>query len=185
MEDKNIDLFSDTKIKYSDKVYVDVKACLNNKENEPVIWKHLYTIWGLIDSTSHAKKLLQNIMKSDETGGNNKELSFLTDMIDDVKKSVEENNLDTNNPMALLTGLTTSGILPKLMTNIQTNMQNGDINLGKMVSGISNLLAGGNNTSGGSDIMSQLGPMMSQMAPLFENMVRESQKSMDETKKIE
>jgi hypothetical protein len=171
MEQTNADLFTNSKISYSDKVYVDVKVILKDKNNAQVIWKHLLTIWGLIDPTSQAKKLLQETMKSG--GSSDNEIDFLSSMIEDVGKTVEENHLDTSNPMSLLTGLAGSGVLPKLINNMQTGMQNGNIDLGKMVSNLTGLFAkgGGAGSSSGngngadmmSQMMSQMGPMISQM----------------------
>jgi hypothetical protein len=165
MTEKKVDLFTVDKISYSDRVFVDVKSILKDKNNAPIIWQHLLTIWGLIDPTSQAKKILQESMKSN--GSTDNEIDFLSSMIEDVSKTVEENKLDTANPMSLLTGLMSSGVLPKLINNMQDGMKNGNINLGKMVSNLSGLIGGAGGGDGGGDMlnsmMSQMGPMLSQL----------------------
>ena len=68
METQDMKKFVDPKISYSERVYVDMENVLrhSDKESASIIWKHLLTIWGVIDPTSQAKQTLRDMMKNGE-----------------------------------------------------------------------------------------------------------------------
>ena len=70
-------LLEDPKISYSDRVYVDISVLLKNtnSENSKIIWQHLLTIWGLIDPTSEARRILKEASSS---GNASNEENFLS-----------------------------------------------------------------------------------------------------------
>jgi ribosomal protein L20A (L18A) len=51
METQNFEKFVDSKITYSERVYVDMATIFRHSDKEcaSIIWKHLLTIWGVID----------------------------------------------------------------------------------------------------------------------------------------
>jgi hypothetical protein len=170
MEEKNSDMFVESKISYSDRVYVDVGTVLrqSSKENAQIIWKHLLTIWGLIDSTSPARKLLQ-----ESFGSSNTEEDFLTNIIDRVEKTVGSGSVPTDNPMAAISNLMQSGVMTDLVSGMQKGLSDGSLDVGKLMNSVQGMIGkmGGATTGGGggggmpdlSQMMSTIGPMMAGM----------------------
>jgi len=167
MEEKNQTLFTDSKISYSDRVYVDVSVIMDgsSSENKQIIWKHLLTIWGLIDPTSQAKKILYDNIKLD---GDGKEEKFLTDIIDKVEKSVSGVDIDQSNPMASIGALMQSGVFTNLITDMQTGLSDGSLDISKLMGSVQGMMSkmGGQGGAGMPDLssmMGMMGPMMSNM----------------------
>ena len=168
MEEKNADMFVEPKISYSDRVYVDVGTVLrqSSKENAQIIWKHLLTIWGLIDSTSPARKLLQ-----ESFGSSNTEEDFLTNIIDRVEKTVGSGAVPTDNPMAAISNLMQSGVMTDLVSGMQKGLSDGSLDVGKLMNSVQGMIGkmGGGASAGGggmpdlSQMMSTIGPMMAGM----------------------
>lgn len=163
MEEKNANLFIDSKISYSDRVYVDIATVLkqSDKENTQIIWKHLLTIWGLVDPTSQAKKVLQDCMKS---GDGDKEASFLTNIIDKVEKSVSSSDIDTSNPMAAVGSLMSSGVFNDLIMGMQTGLSDGSLNIGKLMGTVQGMIG---KMAPNGDVPPDLSNMMNMMGPLL------------------
>lgn len=161
MEEKNFELFEEPSVKYSENCYVNIKLLFknSNKENSQIIWKHLLTIWGLIDPTSHAKKLLKSSIESKN------EVDFLSNIIDKVEKSVSDGNIDTNNPMAAVSSLMQSGIFNDLISGMQTGLSNGQLDIGKMMGGITSMI---NKMSPDGNIPPEISGMMSMMSGMVE-----------------
>ena len=164
LEEKNSKYLIEPKISYSDKVYIDVQYLLKDKTNAPIIWKHLLTIWYLIDPSKQAKKLLQESMNSQNS---NKELDFLSNIFDKVGKTVEKQQINTENPMAAITGLMSSGVFSDIFGGIQSSMSSGDLDLGKMMSGLTGMIQkmnpNQNSSSGAPDLNNLMQSMSTNM----------------------
>lgn len=172
MEEKNPNLFVDSKISYSDRVFVDVGTVLrqSSTENAQIIWKHLLTIWGLIDSTSPARRLLQ-----ESFGSSNTEEDFLTNIIDRVEKTVGDGSIPNDNPMAAISSLMQSGVMTDLVSGMQKGLSDGSLDVGKLMNSVQGMIGkmggdsrGGRGGGGGgmpdlSQMMSTIGPMMAGM----------------------
>lgn len=162
MEEKNPSKFTENRISYSDRVFVDVQQILSqcDKENSKVIWKHLLTIWGLIDPTSQAKKVLQEYAKNSE----NKEAEFLTNIIDKVEKTVGSGDIDASNPMAAVSSLMSSGVFNDLIMGMQSGLSNGSLDIGKLMGTVQGMI-GKMSPDGG--MPNELSGMMNMMGPLL------------------
>ena len=173
MEEKNAEGFVNPKIAYSDRVYVDVGTVLrqSNKENSQIIWKHLLTIWGLIDSTSSARRILQESFGQSP----NTEEDFLANIIDRVEKTVGDGSIPTDNPMSAISSLMQSGVMTDLVSGMQKGLSDGSLDVGKLMNSVQGMIGkmGGGSSSGGSSggggmpdlsqMMSTIGPMMAGM----------------------
>lgn len=178
MEEKKQELFTETKISYSDRVYVDVSTVLrqSSPDNASIIWRHLLTIWGLVDPTSQARRVLQESIQN--ANGKDKESQFLSDIIDKVEKTVGSQQADTSNPMAAVTSLMSSGVFTDLISGMQSGLSDGSLDIGKLMGSVQTMMGkmgGGAGSSGGggmpdlSAMMSMMGPMMSGLGNMNKN----------------
>ena len=176
MGEKNPNLFVDSKISYSDRVFVDVGTVLrqSSAENAQIIWKHLLTIWGLIDSTSPARKLLQ-----ESFGSSNTEEDFLTNIIDRVEKTVGDGSIPSDNPMAAISSLMQSGVMTDLVSGMQKGLSDGSLDVGKLMNSVQGMIGkmGGGSSGGGGGGMPDLSQMMSTIGPMMAGMMGGSSSS--------
>ena len=172
MEEKNINLFTDSKISYSDRVYVDVSTVIKQStpDNAQIIWKHLLTIWGLVDPTSQARKILQDSIRNNENS-DNKEDQFLTNIIEKVEKSVSGAQIDQSNPMASIGSLMQSGVFSSLITDMQKGLSDGSIDISKLMGSVQGMMTKMNGDAGGGGGMPDLSSMMNMMGPMMSGMM--------------
>lgn len=174
MIEQKSELLVETKISYSNNVYVDVASVLKhtNKENTQIIWKHLLTIWGLIEPTSQAKKVLHESLKSD--GGDGKEAQFLSNILDKVQKTAEDAKISENsNPMEALSGLMKSGAMNDLVSGMYKGLSDGSLDVGKLMNTVQNMVGamGGGADGNGDPNMPDFGQMMNMMGPMMANLM--------------
>ena len=165
MEEQNATLFSPSRISYSDRVYVDLTSVLrhSSQESTSIIWKHLLTIWGLIDPTSQAKRILNESVK--QSNGADKESKFLSDIIERVEKSVSSADVDMASPMSAVSNLMSSGVFTDLINGMQTGLSDGSLDIGKLMGSVQGMMTKMGGQSGGSGpdmtaMMSMVGGMM-------------------------
>jgi hypothetical protein len=121
----------DSKVEYSDKVYIDFSSIFKSadKDTKNVIMDYLLTISALVDPTAKAK----DILKKDEKS---KEADFLSSMIEKVEENV---NVDSANPLEAVTSIMNSGIFTELLSNMNNGIQDGSLDLGKLVGTVEKL----------------------------------------------
>ena len=164
---KNIDAFRTfcfsnknaiTSRKYSDlegtivyshnKVFIDVKAILETADDDTrkVIWLHLLKILAFIDPTTKAREILK------ENASNE------SNLISEIMNKVEANvDLKSTNPLEAVTSIMNSGIFNDLMMGMNNKLQDGSIDLGKLMGTVENLCSnlkgdlGGGGRGGGPD----------------------------------
>ena len=173
MEEKKAELFTDSKISYSDRVYVDVATVIRQStpENVSIIWKHLLTIWGLVDPTSQARRILQDSIQN--SNGQDKESQFLSDIIEKVERTVgDQSSVDTSNPMAAVSSLMSSGVFTDLISGMQSGLSDGSLDIGKLMGSVQSMMGkmGGGAGGGGAGGMPDLSAMMSMMGPMMAGM---------------
>ena len=122
---------TESKIEYSDKVYIDFNSIFKSadKDTKNVIMDYLLTISAFVDPTGKAK----DILKKDEKS---KEADFLSSMIEKVEENV---NVDTTNPLEAVTSIMNSGIFTELLSNMNNGIQDGSLDLGKLVGTVEKL----------------------------------------------
>jgi len=175
MNDQNPVLFENSKIVYSEKVYVDIATVLRqtSEDNKKIIWQHLLTIWGLIDPSSEARRLLNEAKKN---GTATNEDDFLSNIIEKVETAVSSDKIDKNNPLTAITTLMQSGIMSDLVTGMQKGLSEGSLDVGKLMNSVQTMMGkmGGtgmeHGQNGGGMGMPDLGQMMSMMGPMLGNM---------------
>jgi hypothetical protein len=151
-------------IKYSDVVYLNMKNIFNicNSQDKDIVWKHILTISAILDPTGKAKEILK---KSSEDKNVNNEANFLTDIISKVEQTVKPDA----NPIEAITSMMNSGVFTELMSGMKTNMEEGKLDMNKMLGVVqgmfSSLNNGENKDSNGSppDIMQMLSSVTGMM----------------------
>lgn len=173
MEHRKPSAFVNPKISYSDRVYLDMSVIFREspRDSIEIIWRHLYAIWGLVDPSSQARRLLAETMKQ---GGDSagKESDFLSSIIEKVEKTVKSGDVDASNPMGAVSKLMSSGVFTDLIQGMQTGLSDGSLNIGKLmgsVQGLMGKMGGGSGSSGGGG-MPDLGAMMSMIGPMMSGM---------------
>ena len=162
IEQKNYKKFEMNNITYSDRVYIDMNIIFisADKETASIIWKHLLTISALVDPTGKAKQLLK---ESTKTGKNGSEANFLTDIIEKVEQNVDPDA----NPMEAVTSIMQSGVFQELVTGMGEGLQNGDLDLSKLMGTVQNMVGNlnedPNSNNGTDDAMNMMNTMMANM----------------------
>jgi len=161
---KTINNDSSFKISYSDRIYIDVKYCLNNadKEMEKTIWTHILVIGAILNLSNDAK----NIVKNDQENTNelletlnidtsSNEGKFLGNMFDKIQGAIDFDSIDCNNPIEAVMNIMKTGFIEDLASDIGKEAKNGSIDLGNLLNSVQGVLTPENN-SDISNIMSQM-----------------------------
>ena len=165
MESTDSSKLVETKISYSDRVYIDIENVLKNtdQESSKIIWQHLLTLWGLIDPTSQAKENLK-MLKSD--GNESKENDFLNNIIEKVEKSIDPSKAN-GNPMEMVSGLMQSGVFNELISGMQGGLENGSLDMSKLMGSVQGMMS---KLSPNGQMPPEISNMMSMMGPMLSNM---------------
>lgn len=169
---KNTETLVNSKIEYSEKVFIDFDVIFKeaDKEQTSIIWQHILTICAYTNPDIKAKEIL----KKDNSV--TKEKDFLQDMIDKVEENVgDSDNLD--NPMQAVASMMSSGIFTDLVGSMTSGLQNGELNLGKLMGTVNNMVSSisdelGEEEGGNNDEMKE---MMSNLTNLVDKMNTEGE----------
>lgn len=147
------------RIYYSKKVFIDMEKIfsLADKDTEDVIWDHLLTISALVDPAGKAKKALEEQKNS---GKATDEADFLTNIIGKVDQHVDPNG----NPMDAVSSIMKSGVFTDLVQGMTAGLENGSLDLGKLMGTVNTLVTSAGEQSGdqknGEDAMNMINGMM-------------------------
>jgi len=160
----DISSLNDDTIEYSPRVFIDIKKILLSAdvETKKTIWKHLLTISALVDPAGRAKEILKKSSSSNES-------NFLENIINKVETNVNPN---ASNPLEVVNSLMTSGVFNELLTGMNDGLQNGSLDLTKLVGTVekvcSNIIPP--NPDGTQPAGLNLSGMMQQFMPLLQTM---------------
>jgi hypothetical protein len=174
METQDFSKLTETKISYSERVYIDIGVIFNQSDAEctKIIWQHLLTIWGLIDPSSQAKQTLREMLKN-EDGSENKEADFLSTIIEKVEKSVDPSKMSGSNPMEMVSGLMQSGVFNDLISGMQGGLSDGSLDMSKLMGSVQGMMSkmapDGQIPPEISGMMNMMGPMLSKMGSGMQN----------------
>lgn len=118
-------------IVYSDKVFINIKDILTNADADTrkVIWLHIIKICAFVDPSTKAREILK------ENASN--ESSFIDEIMTKVEQNVDLNS--TTNPLEAVTNIMNSGVFNDLMTGMNNKLQDGSIDLGKLMGTVETL----------------------------------------------
>lgn len=137
---KNFGLCTETIIRYSDKVFIDMANVFERADasEKEVIWKHLVTLLAILDPSSQAKKvLLEEQEKKKKSGETGNEEEFLSNIIHKVGSQIDPS---ASNPAEMMTNLMSSGIFTELVENMNQGLTKGDLDLGKMMGSLQSMM---------------------------------------------
>ena len=154
----------DSIIKYSDKVFINMKHIFNlaDSDTQSVIWSHLLTISALVDSSSNAKEILKSldILKECDSA---EESDFLSKLMEKIESHVDPNAT----PMQAMASIMSSGILGDLIGGMNSGLSNGSLNLPKIMASVQKMItkmsSKTGNTKGGEDAMNMINGLMGMM----------------------
>jgi len=137
---KNFGVCTETMIRYSDKVFIDMADVFGRADasEKEVIWKHLVTLLAVLDPSSQAKKvLLEEQEKKKKSGETGNEEEFLSNIINKVGSQIDPS---ATNPAEMMTSLMSSGIFTELVDNMNQGLTKGDLDLGKMMGSLQSMM---------------------------------------------
>lgn len=160
---KKSEAFTQTKISYSERVFIDMAAVFKLADNDQkaVMWQHLLTISALVDPTGRAKQILKSAKST-------KEGNFLNKIIEKVEKSTSSGS-NSGNPLEMINGIMSSGVLTDLMGSLN-NAQNGGgegLDFGKMMGLVQNMI--GTFTKDQPELQNLMGTLMKGMDTIKPN----------------
>lgn len=128
-ETRSVSKFVETKISYSERVYIDIARIFAaaDKETTDIIWKHLLTISALVDPTGKARQILKAAAEKGSAPAT--EANFLTDIIGKVEEHVDPEA----NPMEAVASIMKSGVFAELVGGMGNGLQDGSLDLGKLM----------------------------------------------------
>lgn len=123
-------------IQYSDKVFINMKEIMDMSKDDPAdrecIYKHLLTLSALLNPSSQAKDILRQ--DKEKAGA---EDDFLSGLIDKVGKHIDPT---ATNPMDGMNSLMSSGVFGELMTSMDKGIENGSLDMQKMVGSLQKMI---------------------------------------------
>lgn len=142
---KNVDGIVTDKIVYSERVFIDIKEILkiSDTETRDVIWKHILTIYALIDPSGNAKKALKEKPKTGPAESN-----FLSSLMSSVEEHIDPNS---TNPMDAVGSIMKSGVFTDLIQNMTEGFSNGSLDMGKLMGEVGNMVGKMSSDAGDSE----------------------------------
>lgn len=144
LEEKNHTNIQNGKIMYSERVFIDINGIFaeSDAETMDVIWNHLLTISALVDPTGKARQILkENTVSGDSTS----EAKFLENIIGKVEEHVDPNA----NPMEAVSSIMQSGVFTELVGGMGNGLQDGSLDLGKLMGTVQSMVTTLGNEQGG------------------------------------
>lgn len=128
-------------IVYSDKVFINIKDIMVNSDADTrkVIWLHLIKICAFVDPSTKAREILKENVSN--------ESSFIDEIMTKVEQNVDLNS--TSNPLEAVTSIMNSGVFNDLMLGMNNKLQDGSIDLGKLMGTVETLCTSINTGAGG------------------------------------
>jgi hypothetical protein len=168
IKEKNDKNLVNTTLMYSNKAKINLKSIFDasDKETKEIIWSHLLIISALVDPAGKAKEILKK-----NTSGTEGE--FLQEIITKMEKTVDPNAP----PMESIANLMKSDVIPDLFNSINTKIQDGSLDMGKLMSSMHGIMTGINNEDmnnegiNNEDINNMKDDMLNNMNGLLGNML--------------
>jgi hypothetical protein len=174
---KNIDAIKVANITYSKRVYINIVEIFTDADSDtkPIIWIHMLTISALCDPTGKARQILQERAASKKDGEGQEE-DFLKNIIGKVEEHVDPNA----NPMEAVTSIMKSGIFSELVGGMGNGLENGTLDLGKLMGTVQTMVSTLNeNASQSNDGSGEAVQMINNMVQNMNNTIEAQQNGED------
>lgn len=134
-------------IQFTERIYIDMsyifKLAETDSATQDTLWEYIWSLSALLDSESKTKQLLSSVQLPQydnsvpTTTSTENEADFLAGMMKTLGQSVGGMNMgnhgSSTNPMEMMAGLMNSDTISGLMNSVHSNLQNGNIDLGKLM----------------------------------------------------
>ena len=149
LKTQQIESLDPTTVEYSPRVYINIRLLLKNSsgEDQEAIWNHLMTISAIVDPEAKMKEVLTEKAKIEQKSENDTIISlnsdgsaeddFIQNIMTKVETSVDPNSTD---PSAALGQIMTGGLMTDMMSSMTQGMQNGSLDLGKMMGSLQKMV---------------------------------------------
>ena len=127
---KNVDLFTNHIISYSNNVFINIKHLLSiaDEDNKEAIWKHLLTISAVVITNN--QEALSLLKKSNSSTNQGQEHNFLHEIIETVEKNID---VAESNPNDAISKMMSSGALNGVIGDMTKSMEDGNLDIGKLM----------------------------------------------------
>jgi len=148
-KNQDVSTLNSNVIEYSQRVYINIRLLIKNSsaEDQEAIWQHLLTISAIVDPDGKMKEVLTEKAKSEEKSTSTSivniesdgsaEDDFIQNIMKKVEGSVDPNSTD---PSAALGQIMTGGLMTDMMASMTQGMQNGNLDLGKMMGSLQKMV---------------------------------------------
>jgi len=151
---------SQSKIEYSKRVYLDFAKIFRDvsddesaAETQSVLFDHLLVLSMVFDPESNAVDVLKS--KNKDTEGELHDLFNKNPFLADMMQKVENQVKPGTNPMEAMSSMMSSGLLQELVSGMQENIENGNLDMGELMESVQKMTA-----SLPAEQMAALAPMM-------------------------
>jgi len=151
---------SQSKIEYSKRVYLDFAKIFRDVSNDEsaaetqsVLFDHLLVLSMVFDPESNAVDVLKS--KNKDTEGELHDLFNKNPFLADMMQKVENQVKPGTNPMEAMSSMMSSGLLQELVSGMQENIENGNLDMGELMESVQKMTA-----SLPAEQMAALAPMM-------------------------
>jgi len=119
----------------SDKIYIEMGKFIKNSDSDTcdVIRQHLLTISAILESDGEKAKILEDTLHKLNIDTNTNEGKFVSDIMGKAHSAMA-NMDDVQDPTAAIASLMQSGLLSDLTTGIQQGVENGNMDVGRLLS---------------------------------------------------
>lgn len=123
-------------ILYSKKVNIKMDEIFKMADSDTttVVWKHLLVIMNSVDPSAESMVVLQKSLEEKSNEG-----EFLSSLVSKIEKNVDPNTTD---PMSAIMGLMSSGVFTDLLSGMNSGMQNGSLDIGKLFNTVQGMMTG-------------------------------------------
>ena len=172
LKTQQIESLNPTTVEYSPRVYINIRLLLKNSsgEDQEAIWNHLMTISAIVDPEAKMKEVLTEKAKIGQKSENDTVISlnsdgsaeddFIQNIMTKVETSVDPNSTD---PSAALGQIMTGGLMTDMMSSMTQGMQDGSLDLGKMMGSLQKMVGQLEQTSDAPPELRQMTGNLNQM----------------------
>lgn len=144
---QNLDLMLVDKVSFSEKVFIDVRNVISSTDvdDQGVIWSYLLNIQDAIDPTSGAREVLRKAIEEKSNEGN-----FIQDFMSKIENSVNKEEA-AQDPMKVISSILKPEMLSGLVSNLNNGVENGSLDIGKLLGTVQGMLTGLTSQMNGGD----------------------------------
>lgn len=128
-----------SKILFTDRIYIDLDYVFKKADDETavVIWEYILGISAYVDPENRTKDLLKSLKHDSGKEGN-----FLTDMIENIgpMMAAASGGGEGGNPMEMIGTLMNSPMFANMMGSMSSNLEKGNLDLGKLMGSMAGLV---------------------------------------------